>query len=73
MNAMFQWIECFGGPADGEEVPIDPQDPPPTLPYINVDQQVYYYELRCHADGRLRLFYASIVSTPGWEPVRVQD
>lgn len=69
---MFEWIDCFGGPADGETVPVDPVDPLPDFPYMTIDQEVHYYNLRQHTDGRLRFFYNNVVQLAGWQPYAVE-
>jgi hypothetical protein len=70
---MFTWVECYGGPADGETVPVDPMDPLPEFPYMTVDLEVHHYHLRSNEEGHLRFFYERIIPTPGWQPVSLSE
>lgn len=69
---MFEWVECYGGPADGEVVPVDPADPLPEFPYMTVDMVTYFYQLRGTSDGRLRFFFAPMPVDATWTPVEVR-
>ena len=64
----FVWVECFGGPGDGDTVPTDAEDPLPTFPYLS-GQELYWYELRIRAeDSTMRYFPKGMVEWADWTP-----
>jgi hypothetical protein len=44
-DAMFEEVECYGGPACGEKIAVDPLDPPPKVPRKH-DGVTTWYRLR---------------------------
>jgi hypothetical protein len=69
-DTMFDWVECYGGPADGETVPVDPMDPLPEFPYQTTDQVVHWYRLRISDTGQLRFYLVGFTDQPGWAVVQ---
>lgn len=72
-ETMFDWVECFGGPADGETIPVDPTDPLSAFPYQTLDESVHWYHLRQNADGTLRFFLKGYIDHPDWIAIPDHD
>jgi hypothetical protein len=37
------WADCFAGPADGQDFPVDMTDMDLELPYLHTPEQAYYW------------------------------
>jgi len=65
-DQLFHWVECYGGPADGETIPVDPKDPLPTFPYASMDHSVTWYRLQQNAAGDLRFCMMGMLPDDRW-------
>jgi hypothetical protein len=58
-----EWVEFYGGPADGERFPVFHSDLPPDMPFTTFraddgnalpKPDIYWYELRQNESGHLK-------------------
>lgn len=62
------WAECYGGPADGERVPIPVNDPVPHYPHL-YEEELTWYQLYRHPEGRFRYALLDMPMPLPWKPV----
>jgi len=67
-DTMMRWVDCFGGPADGEQVPMYPDDPLPSFPYLVIDGATYTYYLYENGAGDFRYVLSGALVEPPWLP-----
>lgn len=64
------WVECYAGPADGERVPIDPDDPMPNFPYLMQNEELHWYQLWHDGGTRYRYVLLDAVLDGPWEVLK---
>lgn len=63
------WAEFYGGPADGESVPIDLEGPHFTeMPYLTSDGREYGYVLYHNGDNIYRYVLRGYAVSSPWIP-----
>lgn len=64
--SMIVLVECWAGPADGQQYPIDTSDPLPELP-VKFSDQLYWYTLHQQGDAYLYVL-RNAKPKDGWTP-----
>lgn len=69
LDQLLYWAECWAGPADGELVPVNTEEPMADFPYLQTDGAVAWYTLYRTPGDTYRFVLVGAAVPTAWTPL----